>query len=71
MAYPLPEDIKQHARALCGNSNLEVMDPGSLIKTDDNRWLVAVRDRVTDMGLWIEVRVTPHLRPNCATIIPG
>lgn len=60
MAYPLPEDIKQHAQALCGNSNLEVLDPGTLLKTEDDRWLVAVRDRVTDMPLWIEVLVTPR-----------
>ena len=61
MAYPLREDIKQHAEALCRNSNLDVMDPGTLLKTDDNRWFVAVRDRVNGMGLWIEVRVPVRL----------
>jgi hypothetical protein len=60
MAYPLPEDIKQHATELCGHGNLEVLDPGTMLKTDDGRWLVAVRDRVTGQGLWIEVRVTPR-----------
>jgi hypothetical protein len=42
MAYPLPEDIKQHATELCGNSNLEVMDPGTVLKTDmtTDGWLL-------------------------------
>jgi hypothetical protein len=56
MAYPLPEDVKQQATALCSNSNFDVVDPGTLIKTDDNRCLVAVRDRVTGQMLWLEVR---------------
>ncbi len=59
MAYPLPEDIKQHATALCGNGPLEVLDPGTMLKTDDGRLLVAVVDRVTQQMLWIEVRVGP------------
>jgi hypothetical protein len=43
MAYPLPEEIKQHATELCGQGNLEVLDPGTMLKTDDGRWLVAVK----------------------------
>jgi hypothetical protein len=61
MAYRLPEDIKQHVTDLCGSSNLEVLDPGTLLKTDDGRWLVAVQDRLTEQMLWLEVRVTPNL----------
>jgi hypothetical protein len=61
MAYPLPEEIKQHTTALCGNSNLEVLDPGTLKTDDDGRWLVAVKDRLTEQMLWLEVRVTPRL----------
>ena len=60
MSYPLPEDIKQHATELCGNGNLEVLDPGTMLKTDDGRWLVAVVDRVTRQMVWLEVRVTPQ-----------
>lgn len=59
MAYPLPEEIKQHAIALCGHGNLDVLDPGAMLKTDDGRFLVAVADRVTGQMLWLEVLVTP------------
>lgn len=58
MAYPLPDEIKQQAAALCGDGNLEVLDPGTMYKTDDGRLLVAVRARTTKMMLWLEV---PHL----------
>ena len=55
MAYPLPSEIKMLAERACEDTRLEVLDPGTMLKTDDNRILVAVRDSVTRMGLWIEV----------------
>jgi hypothetical protein len=54
MSYALPESAKKRAEEMCRDTNLEVLDPGTMLRTDDGRWLVAVRDRVTGMGLWID-----------------
>jgi hypothetical protein len=63
MSYPLPDEIKQHARALCGNGRLDVLDPGEMLKTDDGKWLVSVVDTVTGQFLWLEIRVPVNFPP--------
>jgi hypothetical protein len=56
MPYPLPEDIKKRAEQLyAAYEHLEVQDPGSIYPTPDGKTLVYFRDKLTGLGLWLEV----------------
>ena len=56
MADPLPEDIKKRAEQLYGAyKHLEVQDPGTIYPTPDGKTLVMFRDKITGLGLWLEV----------------